>query len=758
MPEAWRRAICHPHQLPLSAAKMNILFLCTAHNSLSQRLYLALAKTHSITIEYALSDQAMIEAVALARPDLIICPFLTSRVPDEIYLNYLTLIVHPGPPGDAGPSALDWVLMGDDGAETGVDHLLQSTTPTPSGRSHWGVTVLQAVEEFDAGPVWAFEQFPIDIDAPDATKSNMYRGPVTRATLTATLAALERITTAAARHTNLYTPPPSPGREKMSPAFYLSAISPRLQADPTYRQESVTLQQPFLGGVTRHRPLLKAAQRDFNMTTHTARDISRRIRSADSQPGCLTALFGVSLFVYGGTVEEGHDLLEGQPQAGSIIACRDDAVCVATSDGKGVWITHVRRTKRKVDAMLWPKVPAVPGLRELGLLDDATFSRTQVPRATVDWSKAAASTHQEIWVDFASFPGARRVAFVYFEFYNGAMSTSQCDRLVEALAFVASTHVVERPLSAVVLMGGSSYFSNGIALNVIEASADPSQESWRNINRIDDVVQCLLDDFPRRNIMTVAAIRGNCAAGGVALAAACDVVVAGSEAVLNPAYRALGLHGSEYHSLSYTGRCGVDGAKRLLRDMAPLSAYDARAMGLIDHSLPGSGEVLDARIRNHVKAMVCSSTIYSPGKWKANVDVSPAGQAAARAQELGEMAKDFWSARSVRYHERRRDFVRKIKALRTPLRFAEHRRLASVLDEEETDAFDDVGAFERRALDRLVEERMRLVMPLSPTDSALGSSDGELCGGRGDAKAVVCADVPMRDLGPVFSCYYGSGA
>ncbi|EEY22464.1 hydrogenase maturation factor hoxX [Verticillium alfalfae VaMs.102] len=755
MPEAWRRAFCHPQQLPRSAAKMNILFLCTAHNSLSQRLYLALAKTHSVTIEYALSDQAMVEAVALAQPDLIICPFLTSRVPNEIYLNYLTLIVHPGPPGDAGPSALDWVLMGDDGSETSVDYLLQSSAPARPGRSHWGVTVLQAVEEFDAGPVWAFEQFPIDIDAPDATKSNLYRGPVTRAALTATLAALERISTAASRHTNVLTPPPSPGREKSSPLVRASAISPRIQADPVYRQLSVTLQQSFLGGVTRHRPLLKASQRDFDMTKHTARDISRRIRSADSQPGCLTGLFGSNLFVYGGTVEEAGDLLEGQPQAGTIIACRDEAICVATCDGKGIWISHIRRTKRKVDAMLWPKVPAVSGLRELGLLDDATFSRTQVPRATVDWSKAAASTHQEIWVDFTSMPGARRVAFVYFEFYNGAMSTSQCDRLVEALEFVARTHLVERPLSAVVLMGGNSYFSNGIALNVIEASADPGQESWRNINRIDDVVQCLLDDFPRRNIKTVAAIRGNCAAGGVALAAACDVVIAGSETVLNPAYRALGLHGSEYHSLSYTGRCGVDGARRLLRDMTPLSAYDARAMGLIDHSLPGSGKVLDARVRNHVKAMVCGSNAYTPGKWKSNVDVSPAGHAAARAQELGEMAKDFWSARAARYHERRRDFVRKIKARRTPLRFAGHRRLAGVLDEEESDSFDDVGAFERRALDRLVEERLRQVMPMSPTDSALGSVDGDHHA-KALAPTVICADVPTRDLGPVFSCYYGS--
>ena len=82
---------------------MKILFLCTAHNSLSQRLYLELSTQHDVTIEYALSDELMIDAVALAGPDLILCPFLTTFVPKQVYDNYLTLVIHPGPPGDAGP-------------------------------------------------------------------------------------------------------------------------------------------------------------------------------------------------------------------------------------------------------------------------------------------------------------------------------------------------------------------------------------------------------------------------------------------------------------------------------------------------------------------------------------------------------------------------------------------------------------------------------------------------------------------------------
>ena len=40
-------------------------------------------------------------------------------------------------------------------------------------------------------------------------------------------------------------------------------------------------------------------------------------------------------------------------------------------------------------------------------------------------------------------------------------------------------------------MGGPDFWSNGIHLNVIEAAGGPADESWRNINAIDDVA---LDD------------------------------------------------------------------------------------------------------------------------------------------------------------------------------------------------------------------------------------------------------------------------
>src|SRR6185312_5652561 len=101
-----------------------------------------------------------------------------------------------------------------------------------------------------------------------------------------------------------------------------------------------------------------------------------------------------------------------------------------------------------------------------------------------------------------------------------------------------------RPTSVIALMGGGDFFSNGIHLNVIEAAADPAEESWRNLNAIDDLVRAIVTTDSR---LVVSALAGDAAAGGVPLALAADCVVAREDVVLNPYYQHMGgLYGSEY--------------------------------------------------------------------------------------------------------------------------------------------------------------------------------------------------------------------
>lgn len=726
---------------------MRVLFLCTAHNSLSQRLYLALSRSHEVTIEYALSDDIMLKAVALAKPDLVLCPFLTTLVPKEIYENFMTLIVHPGAPGDAGPSSIEWLLLGDDGSIEDPAILLRRVEEgtLSTGRSRWAVTVLQAIEEFDAGPIWAFDQFSVNINDPKLTKSSLYRGDVTQAAIAATLAAIQRIEHASASFKQ--------GQRCLEP------YSPGLKAKPEYGQLSVSDRTPFQGGATHVRPLLRASFASFDTTRHTAQQISRRIRCADSQPGTMSKIFGPNLYLYGGLIDDTLGDVRSitlNKTATKLLAVRDGAVCISAADGKGVWISHIRRPKTKNDKSLWPKVPAVSGLMEMGILSSDIVDELTI-LSPANFAPTLGSTYQEVWVRFAVDEYLNKTAYLHFEFYNGAMSTSQCSRLIEAMDYILNQAAIDDSIRAVVLMGGS-YFSNGIALNVIEAAVDPAQESWLNINRIDDVVQYLLHEFPSRNILTVAAMRGNAAAGGVALATACDFVIAGAEVVLNPAYRAVGLYGSEYHTISYHGRCGEAAARNMLTAMLPMSPLQARRLGLIDFIFPGTGAELDEYITSHVTILL-KDGIVRQGHWKRNVDLSLSALAAARANELAEMSKDFWSPRSTRYHTRRFDFVRKTKVASTPLRFATHRRLIARPDEEETSDFDNVDIYRLRAEENLLASLRASIMAEIKGTMANGHLNGDTRVSKKVLEFHVPAEFPLtpppiEDRPCLFSCHY----
>jgi len=162
-----------------------------------------------------------------------------------------------------------------------------------------------------------------------------------------------------------------------------------------------------------------------------------------------------------------------------------------------------------------------------------------------------------------------------FEFYNGAMSTAQCRRLLAAIEFARG-----RPTHVLVLDGGAGFWSNGIHLNTIEAAPSPGDESWANIEAIDDVCLALLGLTDR---LTVAALRGNAGAGGCFLALACDRVWAREDVVMNPHYKNMGnLFGSEYWTYLLPRRVGEDAARAIMRNRLPLLAREAAAQGLID--------------------------------------------------------------------------------------------------------------------------------------------------------------------------------
>ncbi len=223
-----------------------------------------------------------------------------------------------------------------------------------------------------------------------------------------------------------------------------------------------------------------------------------------------------------------------------------------------------------------------------------------------------------------------------------------------------------------VLAGGADFWSNGIHLNVIEASAQAAEESWRNINAIDDLAHAILTTTSH---LTISALQGNAGAGGVFLALAADRVVARSGVVLNPHYKGMGnLYGSEYWTYLLPQRVGADGAKRLTEARLPLGTSAARAIGLIDAHDGGSPAAFLAGTiaKAHDLADAGFAQRLADKRARRAADEALKPLAAYRAEELERMRLNFFGF-DPSYHVARYNFVRKVPKSRTPLYLARHR-------------------------------------------------------------------------------------
>jgi putative two-component system hydrogenase maturation factor HypX/HoxX len=337
-----------------------------------------------------------------------------------------------------------------------------------------------------------------------------------------------------------------------------------------------------------------------------------------------------------------------------VIAQREGAICRATRDG-AVWITHL---KASLDQDRPFKLPAsmvlgerLSGVPEVPATDSLTDGRVT-------------------WRDIR-YEESGPVGVLHFPFYNGAMSTRQCERLTDAYR-----RARERPTRVIVLAGGADFWSNGIHLNVIEASAQAAEESWRNINAIDDLALAILTT---ESHLTVSALQGNAGAGGVFLALAADRVVARSGIVLNPHYKGMGnLYGSEYWTYLLPRRVGVDGARQITEARLPLGTAGALAMGLIDAhygEAPGAFLAETVASARELAGDVWQQRLADKRERRAE-DERTKPLAAYRAEELERMRLNFFGF-DPSYHVARYNFVRKVAKSRTPVWLARHRdRLA----------------------------------------------------------------------------------
>ena len=671
---------------------MKILFLTHSFNSLAQRLYIELTRRgHEVSIEFDINDAVTQQAAELYRPNLIVAPFLKRIIPEVVWRNHVCFVVHPGIVGDRGPSALDWAIM--------------------RNCTEWGVTVLQANGEIDAGDIWAAETFPMRL----AKKSSLYRNEVSEAAVRAVLKAVERFQSGG------------------------------------FRPQPLDYSRPEVLGRL-HAPI-RQTDRAIDWSRDDTRTVLKKIHAADGFPGVLDTLYGEAYYLFDACAE--GTLRGGEP--GAIIAQRNGAICRATRDG-AVWIGHLKRkseganrqpsssttsplpgreitsdlpacgpsrmassfirdrvrveanvehgssTLTSRDTLLAKPAACGSGCEAAIPAPDASQRRVMtaiptfplqegrsmaadgysglklpatmaleghldnVPEAPFDpFAEHAGETYRDI-----RFEQRNGVGYLHFDFYNGAMSSEQCERLREA--YVTAT---QRDVRVIVLMGGADFWSNGIHLNCIEAAASPADESWRNINAMDDLTHAIATTTTQ---ITVAAMQGNAGAGGVFLALAADYVHAREGVVLNPHYKGMGnLYGSEYWTYLLPRRIGEARAATLTQNRLPVGALEAREMGLIDGCFGDSREDFVVRIEEIAEGLAASPDyprLLREKNARRERDEAEKPLDTYRAEELQHMKLNFYGF-DPSYHVARYNFVYKVPHSWTPLYLARHRRMAA---------------------------------------------------------------------------------
>lgn len=270
---------------------MRILLFATSYNGLCQRIHQELIfDGHQLDVELSDNPMEMYQSFLAFKPKLVVCPFLKHRVPEKIWQEVPCLVVHPGIAGDRGPSSLDWAII--------------------ERNKTWGTTLLQANQDFDAGKIWATQNF----DSRATSKANLYRREVTSS-------ASKMVRT--------------------SVAYYQI----RNQATPTVD----TSLQPKGAW----HPLMEQPMRAIDWNKDDGQTIVDKINAADSFPGVKDQINDVSVYLFGAKFEPTN---ASSAIPGEIIGQKDEAICRACKDGL-VWIKQMKLAPTK--GRKYYKLPAM---------------------------------------------------------------------------------------------------------------------------------------------------------------------------------------------------------------------------------------------------------------------------------------------------------------------------------------------------------------------------------------------------------------
>lgn len=377
---------------------------------------------------------------------------------------------------------------------------------------------------------------------------------------------------------------------------------------------------------------LTQANRQIDWDKDTSIEILKKINMSDSYPGVKDTLLGSTCYLYSAYIEEN---IKGESK--EILAKRDGAICIGTCDGS-IWISQLREENSF-------KLPATYVLKE----KIKGIQEKRIPLVIEE----KINTFYELSVERID-----EIAYLSFNFHNGAMTSAQCIKLKYAIEYLKETCKV------LVLCGGDDFFCNGIHLNILEDSKKQGEDGWSNINAMNEAVQAVIDCD---EILTVASFHKNSGAGGVFLGLACDYAIACEDVVFNPHYKTLGLSGSEYHTFTLPKRVGEVKAKELLENCLPINSTQALKIDMLDEVFRFSN--YDLKLENFSKNLYEDEEKYEEliDKKKDFLFDNYKAIEKCKDEELKVMYDEFWDENSS-FHKLRHNFVHKIKATNTPKR------------------------------------------------------------------------------------------
>ena len=475
-------------------------------------------------------------------------------------------------------------------------------------KKEWGVTVIRANSEFDGGDIYAQSHFNMR----PTKKASLYRREVSRAS---------------------------------------SMAIKKLLTSILNKEIFIEVQLP-----TPLHKLLKQEDRKINWQKDSNKEILLKINTADSYPGVLDTILGKEVYLYGVWDEELEEdsllkELANKVKIKEIFAKRDGAVCIKTLDG-ALWISHMKEVGKFKLPSTYVLKDLIKGIKEVRI---PLFLENRI------------NGFHEIYLETKG-----EVAYLYFDFHNGAFSSEQSIRLKYAV------EAMEDRCKVLVLMGGEEFFSNGIHLNILEDSKKQGEDGWSNINAMNDMVRSvLLSD----NFLTVAALRGSAGAGGFFLALACDYVVAREGVVLNPHYKTMGLSGSEFHTYTLPNKVGEEKAYSLLNEALPVSSSEAKEIGLIDKVFSEDFENFKSELNLFTSSLVEDEEHWYEELNKKRDVLEENGKLISQKhkKELETMHPEFWDETSD-FHILRAAFVYKKCPCSTPeqLQYKEEKCMSTV--------------------------------------------------------------------------------